>query len=52
MPLGDRISIVNDSTELRIKKIKEKDLGRYICVASNTEGRIEHTTLVAKKGKH
>ena len=44
------LGIFNDGTELRINKIQDEDIGDYLCVARNAEGRVVHVAKVVIAG--
>ncbi|XP_076068866.1 immunoglobulin superfamily member turtle isoform X3 [Oratosquilla oratoria] len=46
----DNVAIFNDGTELRINKIRDQDIGDYVCVARNAEGRVHHDAKVVIAG--
>ena len=47
---SDTVGIFNDGTELRINKIRDEDIGDYLCVARNNEGRVVHEAKVVTAG--
>lgn len=47
---SDSVGIFNDGTELRINKIRDQDIGDYLCVARNAEGRVHHEAKVVIAG--
>lgn len=47
---SDSVGIFNDGTELRINKIRDEDIGDYLCVARNAEGRVVHDAKVVIAG--
>nr|WKY18272.1 turtle-like protein IGSF9 [Penaeus vannamei] len=47
---SDSVGIFNDGTELRINKIRDQDIGDYVCVARNAEGRVHHEAKVVIAG--
>lgn len=47
---SDTVGIFNDGTELRINKIRDEDIGDYVCVARNAEGRVHHEAKVVIAG--
>ncbi|XP_064078244.1 protein turtle-like isoform X11 [Macrobrachium nipponense] len=47
---SDTVGIFNDGTELRINKIRDQDIGDYVCVARNAEGRVHHEAKVVIAG--
>ncbi|KAL7638192.1 UNVERIFIED_CONTAM: hypothetical protein RMT77_011817 [Armadillidium vulgare] len=47
---SDSVGIFNDGTELRINKIRDQDIGDYLCVARNAEGRVVHDAKVVIAG--
>ena len=48
---SETVGIFNDGTELRINKIRDEDIGDYVCVARNPEGRVHHDAKVVIAGK-
>lgn len=50
MEPSDTVGIFNDGTELRINKIRDEDIGDYVCVARNAEGRVHHEAKVVIAG--
>ena len=48
---SDTVGIFNDGTELRINKIKQADIGDYLCVARNAEGRVHYAAKVVIAGE-
>lgn len=49
---SDTVGIFNDGTELRINKIRDQDIGDYLCVARNAEGRVHHEAKVVIAGMY
>ncbi|XP_071542829.1 protein turtle homolog B-like isoform X4 [Panulirus ornatus] len=47
---SDTVGIFNDGTELRINKIRDEDIGDYVCVSRNAEGRVHHEAKVVIAG--
>ncbi|XP_047741035.1 protein turtle [Hyalella azteca] len=47
---SESVGIFNDGTELRINKIRDQDIGDYLCVARNAEGRVHHEAKVVIAG--
>ncbi|XP_063848407.1 protein turtle-like isoform X2 [Scylla paramamosain] len=47
---SETVGIFNDGTELRINKIRDEDIGDYVCVARNPEGRVHHDAKVVIAG--
>ncbi|CAL4082334.1 unnamed protein product [Meganyctiphanes norvegica] len=47
---SEHMGIINDGTELRINKIRDEDIGDYVCVARNAEGRKHHEAKVVIAG--
>lgn len=50
MEPSDTVGIFNDGTELRINKIRDEDIGDYVCVSRNAEGRVHHEAKVVIAG--
>uniref|UniRef100_A0A0P4W1Y7 Ig-like domain-containing protein n=1 Tax=Scylla olivacea TaxID=85551 RepID=A0A0P4W1Y7_SCYOL len=48
---SETVGIFNDGTELRINKIRDEDIGDYVCVARNPEGRVHHDAKVVIAGE-